>query len=80
MNDDAILFKINEAIIKRKGHDFTIGHAYFMGENYSLVKTINHKVIPLLLEYFMNDEKEVTAILKAANIEVEGWPMKMSKA
>lgn len=77
VNDDAILLKINEAIIKRKGHDFTIGHSYFMGENYSLEKTINHKVIPLLLEYFMNDEKEVTNLLKDAGITIGEWPLKM---
>ena len=72
-----ILSALNKAILERKNHDFTIGHAYFMGEDYSLVKTINSKVIPLLLEYFMNDEREVTAILKAAAIDVEGWPMRM---
>jgi 5-methylcytosine-specific restriction protein B len=77
VHDDAILFKINEAIIKRKGHDFTIGHSYFMGENYSLENTINHKVIPLLLEYFMNDEKEVTNLLKDAGITIGEWPLKM---
>lgn len=77
VNDDAILLKINEAIIKRKGHDFTIGHSYFMGENYSLENTINHKVIPLLLEYFMNDEKEVTNLLKDAGITIGEWPLKM---
>ena len=72
-----ILSALNKAILERKNHDFTIGHAYFMGEDYSLVKTINSKVIPLLLEYFMNDEREVTAILKAAAIDVEGWPRRM---
>ncbi len=77
VNSPTVLETINTEIIKRKGHDFTIGHAYFMGEEYTLEKTINNKVIPLLLEYFMNDEKEVAAILKAAEIEVIGWPMKM---
>ena len=80
VNSPTVLETINAEIIKRKGHDFTIGHAYFMGEEYTLEKTINNKVIPLLLEYFMNDEKEVTAILKAAEIEVIGWPMKMKTA
>ena len=28
--DNDILRKINEQIIKTKGHDFQIGHAYFM--------------------------------------------------
>jgi 5-methylcytosine-specific restriction endonuclease McrBC GTP-binding regulatory subunit McrB len=80
VNSPTVLETINAEIIKRKGHDFTIGHAYFMGEEYTLEKTINNKVIPLLLEYFMNDEKEVAAILKAAEIEVIGWPMKMKTA
>jgi len=77
INDADLLQKINEAILSRKNHDFTIGHAYFMGANYSKEKTINNKVIPLLLEYFMNDEKEVTAILQAAGITIGGWPLKM---
>ena len=63
--------------MSRKNHDFTIGHAYFMGDNYSREKTINHKVIPLLLEYFMNDEKEVIAILQLAGITIGEWPLKM---
>lgn len=75
--DKEILSAINTAILDRKNHDFTIGHAYFMGDDYSREKTINNKVLPLLLEYFMNDEKEVVTILKSAGIEMEGWPLKM---
>jgi 5-methylcytosine-specific restriction protein B len=77
VNDADKLRKINEAIVSRKNHDFTIGHAYFMGDDYNLEKTINHKVIPLLLEYFMNTEKEVIDILKEAGITIGGWPLKM---
>jgi hypothetical protein len=77
VNDADKLRKINEAIVSRKNHDFTIGHAYFMGDDYSLEKTINHKVIPLLLEYFMNSEKEVIDILKEAGITIGGWPLRM---
>jgi hypothetical protein len=77
VNDADKLRKINEAIVSRKNHDFTIGHAYFMGDDYNLEKTINHKVIPLLLEYFMNSEKEVIDILKEAGITIGGWPLKM---
>jgi len=66
--DSDILKKINEQIIKSKGHDFQIGHAYFMGENKDLVQRMNKKVIPLLLEYYMNDEKEVKAILNSAGL------------
>jgi 5-methylcytosine-specific restriction endonuclease McrBC GTP-binding regulatory subunit McrB len=72
-----IFSAINKAIFDRKNHDFTIGHAYFMEDDYTLENTINNKVIPLLLEYFMNDEKEVIAILQAAKIPIGGWPLKM---
>jgi 5-methylcytosine-specific restriction protein B len=72
-----IFTAINKAILDRKNHDFTIGHAYFMDDNYTLEKTMNNKVIPLLLEYFMNDEKEVTAIVQAAGIKIGDWPLKM---
>ncbi len=77
--DVDILKKINEQIIKTKGHDFQIGHAYFMGENKDLVSRMNKKVIPLLLEYYMNDEKEVKGILQSAGLTVEenSWPLRI---
>jgi hypothetical protein len=75
VHDAIILEAINKEIISRKGHDFTIGHSYFMGDDYNLKHTIDNKVIPLLLEYFMNDDKEVKQILGAAQLVVEGWPM-----
>lgn len=78
VNDKEILAAINSAILNSgKNHDFTIGHAYFMEERYSLEKTINHKVIPLLLEYFMNSEDKVKEILGKAGITIEDWPLKM---
>lgn len=77
VHDKEILTDINTAILKRKSYDFTIGHAYFMGEHYNREKTINNKVIPLLLEYFMNDEKEVIAILGEAKLTVGSWPLKL---
>jgi hypothetical protein len=78
--DKDILLKINEQIIKSKGYDFQIGHAYFMGENKDLIQRMNKKVIPLLLEYFMNDEKEVKGILFNAGLQVEenSWPIKIT--
>ena len=72
-----ILNKINEQITSIKTRDFTIGHSYFMGKDFTLDTTINNKVIPLLLEYFMNDEEEVIKILKEAGLEVGGWPLKL---
>lgn len=75
--DSKILETINQEIVKRKSHDFTIGHSYFMGEDYELKNTIDNKVIPLLLEYFMNDFVEVENIFKVAELQLEGWPMKL---
>ncbi|MGL2987568.1 AAA family ATPase [Flavobacterium sp. RSSA_27] len=78
--DKEILLNINDQIIKSKGHDFQIGHAYFMGENEDLIQRMNKKVIPLLLEYFMNDEKEVKGILYNAGLQIEedSWPIKIT--
>ena len=78
--DVDILKKINKKIIDSKGHDFQIGHAYFMGDNNDLIKRMNKKVIPLLLEYYMNDEKEVKDILNAVGLKIEdnSWPLKIS--
>jgi 5-methylcytosine-specific restriction protein B len=78
--DVDILRKINEQIIKSKGHDFQIGHAYFMDENRDLVQRMNKKVIPLLLEYYMNDEKEVKGILESAGLVIEenSWPIRIT--
>ncbi len=78
--DVEILEKINKEIIKSKGHDFQIGHAYFMGDNKDLVQRMNKKVIPLLLEYYMNDKKEVKGILNSAGLIIEenSWPLKIS--
>src|SRR5690625_7504637 len=56
--DVDILQKLNEEIIKTKGHAFQIGHSYFMNENKDLVPRMNQKIIPLLLEYYMNRSEE----------------------
>jgi 5-methylcytosine-specific restriction enzyme B len=77
--DVDILKKINKEVSDLKGHDFQIGHAYFMGENKDLLERMNKKVIPLLLEYFMNNKVEVEKILKKAGLKVEenSWPLKI---
>lgn len=77
--DVEILEKINKRIKELKGHDFQIGHSYFMGNNIDLIERMNKKVIPLLLEYFMNDEKEVRGILSGAGLSIEkdSWPLKI---
>ncbi|MCX6307948.1 MAG: AAA family ATPase [Bacteroidia bacterium] len=77
--DVDILHKLNERIVSSKGHDFQIGHSYFMEENSDLICRMNKKVIPLMLEYFMNDEKEVKDILGFAGLDLEenSWPIRI---
>jgi 5-methylcytosine-specific restriction protein B len=81
ISDAGILRKINERIILTKGHDFQIGHAYFMNHRESLTQRMNKRVIPLLLEYYMNDEKEVRSILQAAGLQTDphAWPLRVSE-
>jgi 5-methylcytosine-specific restriction protein B len=79
INEPEILRKMNDIIIESKGHDFQIGHSFFMGIEFDLVKQMNTKVIPLLLEYFMNDEEEVKNILKDSGLVVEdSFPIKIT--
>ncbi|MDX9694308.1 MAG: AAA family ATPase [Bacteroidales bacterium] len=63
------LIKMNKKIHELKGADFQIGHAYFMGEDFDLEYTMDKKVIPLLYEYFMNDEDSIMQVLKAAEFD-----------
>jgi hypothetical protein len=75
-----VLRLINEKIIELKGHDFQIGHGYFMSDNFNLVDCMNKKVIPLLMEYFLNDENEVKNILSHAGLYIKEdiWPLKVT--
>lgn len=68
---DDIMRKLNEIIVKEKHRDFQIGHAYFMKENDSLENIMNFEIIPLLMEYFMNNEKEVIDILKQTGLTLK---------
>ncbi len=73
-----ILQRINERVIETKGHDFQIGHAYFMGTS-DLTETMNQKVIPLLMEYYMNSTEDVRDILSHAGLTVDAthWPLRI---
>ena len=51
---------INNNILKKKGRDFQIGHSYFMDEDLNTI--INGKVLPLLNEYFMGDNKKIKEV------------------
>ena len=79
--DSEVLRKLNTLIIDRKGYDFQIGHSYFMDDSLDLIQKMNRKVIPLLLEYFMNDEKEVKDILQLVGLKIEPntWPIRIMR-
>jgi 5-methylcytosine-specific restriction protein B len=79
--DADVLRKLNGLIIERKGYDFQIGHSYFMDDSLDLIQRMNRKVIPLLLEYFMNDEKEVKDILQSVGLKIEpnSWPIRIMR-
>lgn len=68
-----ILKPINEAIYKSKrSADYLIGHAFFANKSIDdLENIVNKKLIPLLSEYFYNNENEVVNILAKGGINVE---------
>ncbi len=78
--DADILQRINSQIIEKKGYDFQIGHSYFMGDDIDIIDRMNNYVIPLLLEYFMNDESEVKNILVNAGLQIKPseWPLSVA--
>jgi 5-methylcytosine-specific restriction enzyme B len=79
LKDIDVLRKMNEMIIEKKGHDFQIGHSYFLKEPWDLSECMNLKVIPLLMEYFLNDRKEVEEILKHVNLSIvqNSYPLRV---
>lgn len=85
IHEKEYLRKNNEKIIESgKGRDFQLGHSYFMGKEFNLVSTLNNKVIPLLMEYFMNDEVTVIKLLEGSGFlfkkEASGkvyWPLEI---
>jgi hypothetical protein len=62
-----VLKRLNTQISQQKSRDFQIGHAYFLGGE-PLKDIMDRKVIPLLYEYFLNDEKKIKQLLTAAQI------------
>ncbi|RLD42317.1 MAG: hypothetical protein DRI86_11885 [Bacteroidetes bacterium] len=61
--------KINSKIRELKGADFQIGHSYFMGNAFDFNYTMESKIIPLLYEYFMNDEDAIKEVLSSADFK-----------
>ncbi|NLI65095.1 MAG: AAA domain-containing protein [Bacteroidales bacterium] len=61
-----ILTRLNEAIYKElKSKDLLIGHSYFMCD-IELKDVFNNSVIPLLYEYFYDDEKKIEKVITEA--------------
>ena len=73
----AVLEKLNKNIAAELGStDLLIGHSYFMGKSISdLCAIMNRNIIPLLYEYFFDNQKKVEAQVKAAtegfNVEIK---------
>lgn len=68
---------LNEQILAKKGADFLIGHSYLMegeGKEFDFVSAMNHKIIPLLNEYFYNQRDSfVLSVLQTAIAKVPGY-------
>lgn len=62
--------RMNKKIRELKGADFQIGHSYFMGKDFDLEYTMESKVIPLLYEYFMNDEESIREVLSSGEFKI----------
>ena len=72
--DDEIaefLETLNNAIYEKKNKtaDYLIGHAYFL-KNEPIEKTLEFKVLPLLMEYFSNKTELVSELFNQTSLEV----------
>ncbi|WP_175471048.1 McrB family protein [Hymenobacter psychrophilus] len=69
-NRGTVLQKLNAEITRQKSRDFQIGHAYFLDAKETLQSIFDGKVIPLLYEYFLNDEAKLQSLLQTAGVSV----------
>lgn len=71
-----ILEKLNIGISTELGSsDLLIGHSYFMNKSIGdLCDIMNRNIIPLLYEYFFDNQKKVEAQIKAAT---DGYPVEV---
>nr|WP_321293830.1 AAA family ATPase [uncultured Trichococcus sp.] len=62
-----LLQELNNRITIKIDRDHRIGHSYFLGEDlvskYDLFNLWYYKVLPLLMEYFYNDIKQVSTVV-----------------
>jgi len=72
----SIFINLNKTLVSElDGTDLLIGHSYFIGKTEDDLEDImNHKVIPLLYEYFYDNRKKVSTvladILKTTNLDI----------
>lgn len=68
-----VLQAMNEALVRLRGRDFQIGHAYFLKTTtvFDWKQVMNQRVIPLLYEYFRGDERAVKQVLEAGQVSYE---------
>ena len=68
---------INDTIEKSPiGKECQIGQSYFMKENIDknkLKKIFDHKILPLLKEYYFADKKQIDDIQSKFNQVLENW-------
>ena len=73
-----LLRKINDKLIEHKFRDGQIGHSYFMVDDKPLTKISDlqmvfaHDIIPLLRDYFYDDETKILTILGGDFFEKNG--------
>lgn len=77
----ALMKTLNERIQSLKGRDFAVGHAFFLrlkglGEQARLehlAAVFSGKVIPLLKEYFFEDDRQIAAALGQSEQRANAW-------
>ena len=62
-----IFAKLNDTIESDRGPDYGIGHAYFkdIGSEEDLMDAWNYKIMPLLQEYFYNEDDKLLKLLRS---------------
>lgn len=63
VNLAALLKTLNARIEKLLDRDHLIGHSYFLDDGIDLKSTFQHKIIPLLQEYFFGDYGKIGLVL-----------------
>jgi len=67
-----LLKKLNEQIRQERGPDYQIGHSYFLNHQtpFDLAHVMDQKIIPLLTEYFYDDQDMIRRIMQACGVEL----------